>query len=142
MMVLLILGDYIKPGGKLVANGTELNPIIFTSEFTKLGSGRLPTYGDWGGIIILGNAPINVPGGTAVIEGPGDSFGGNNPDDDSGTLRFVRIEYAGFAYSLNNEINGLTMGGVGRTTILENIQVSFCGDDSFEWFGEMLMRKT
>jgi hypothetical protein len=125
----------IKPGGKLIANGTELNPIIFTSEFTKLGSSRLPTYGDWGGIIILGNAPINVAGGTAVIEGPGDSFGGTNPDDDSGILRFVRIEYTGFAYSLNNEINGLTMGGVGRTTILENIQVSFCGDDSFEWFG-------
>ena len=125
----------IKPGGKLIANGTELNPIIFTSEFTKLGSSRLPTYGDWGGIIILGNAPINVAGGTAVIEGPGDTFGGTNPDDDSGILRFVRIEYTGFAYSLNNEINGLTMGGVGRTTILENIQVSFCGDDSFEWFG-------
>ena len=125
----------IKPGGKLIANGTELNPIIFTSEFNRPGSSRLPTYGDWGGVIILGNAPINVPGGTAIIEGPGDSFGGTNPDDDSGILRYVRIEYTGFAYSLNNEINGLTMGGVGRGTTLEYIQVSFGGDDSFEWFG-------
>jgi hypothetical protein len=125
----------VKPGGKIIADGTELNPIIFTSEFNRTGSSRLPTYGDWGGVIILGNAPINVPGGTAIIEGPGDSFGGTNPDDNSGILRYVRIEYTGFAYSLNNEINGLTMGGVGRGTTLEHIQVSFCGDDSFEWFG-------
>ena len=125
----------IKPGGKLIADGTLENPIVFTSEFAKAGASRLPTYGDWGGVIILGNAPINVPGGTATIEGPGDSFGGTNPDDDSGILRYVRIEYTGFAYSLNNEINGLTMGGVGRGTTLEYIQISFCGDDSFEWFG-------
>lgn len=125
----------IKPGGKIIANGTAENPIVFTSEFTKPGSSQNPTYGDWGGIIILGNAPINVPGGTAAIEGPGDIFGGNNPDDNSGILRYMRVEYTGFAYSLNNEINGLTFGGVGRGTIVEYIQVSFCGDDSFEWFG-------
>lgn len=125
----------IKPGGKIIADGTVDKPIIFTSEFAKLGSTQEPTYGDWAGIIILGNAPINVPGGTATIEGPGDSFGGSNPDDNSGVLRYVRVEYTGFAYSLNNEINGLTFGGVGRGTTVEYIQVSFCGDDSFEWFG-------
>ncbi|MBS3944361.1 MAG: T9SS C-terminal target domain-containing protein, partial [Melioribacter sp.] len=77
----------VKPGGKIFAEGTRENPIIFTSEFTKPGATRQPTYGDWGGIILLGNAPINVPGGTAAIEGPGDSYGGNNPDDNSGVMR-------------------------------------------------------
>lgn len=125
----------VKPGGTLIADGTVSQPIVFTSEFAKQGSNRTPTYGDWGGIIVLGNAPINVPGGTASIEGPGDSYGGNNPEDNSGIIRFVRIEYSGIPFSLNNEINGLTMGGVGSNTIIEYVQVSFCGDDSFEWFG-------
>jgi len=125
----------VKPGGTLIADGTVNQPIVFTSEFAKQGSNRTPTYGDWGGIIVLGNAPINVPGGTASIEGPGDSYGGNNPEDNSGIIRFVRIEYSGIPFSLNNEINGLTMGGVGSNTIIEYVQVSFCGDDSFEWFG-------
>lgn len=125
----------IKPGGKIMADGRADAPIVFTSEFAKAGSGQQPTYGDWAGVIILGNAPVNVPGGIANIEGPGDQFGGNDHDDDSGIMRYCRLEYPGFAYSLNNEINGLTMGGVGRGTTIEYIQISFCGDDSFEWFG-------
>lgn len=125
----------IKPGAKINAVGTELNPIVFTSEFNKPGSSREPYYGDWGGIIILGNARINVPGGTASIEGPGDTYGGTNDDDNSGIMKYVRIEYPGIPYSLNNEINGLTFGGVGRGTTIEHIQVSYSGDDSFEWFG-------
>ncbi len=125
----------IKPGGKIIAEGTVNNPIVFTSEFNKPGSTQEPTYGDWGGIILLGNAPINVPGGTASIEGPGDSYGGSNPDDNSGILKYVRIEYPGIAYSLNNEINGLTFGGVGRGTTIDYVQVSYSGDDSYEWFG-------
>lgn len=125
----------VKPGGKLIANGTATQPIVFTSEFAKQGSTRQPTYGDWGGIILLGNAPINVPGGTASIEGPGDSYGGSDPNDNSGSLRYVRIEYPGIAFSPNNEINGITFGGVGSGTVVEHIQVSYSGDDSFEWFG-------
>lgn len=125
----------IKPGAQIIAEGTVQQPIIFTSEFNKEGSQRTPTYGDWGGVIILGHAPINVPGGTAAIEGPGDSFGGTNSDDNSGTLKYVRIEYPGIAFSPNNEINGLTLGGVGRLTTIEYVQVSYSGDDSFEWFG-------
>jgi hypothetical protein len=138
----LIVGDnasqgslIIEPGGKINANGTEQNPIVFTSEFALAGSGGSPTYGDWGGIILLGNAKINVPGGTAQIEGPGDIYGGNDDDDNSGVMRYVRIEYPGIAFSLNNEINGLTFGGVGRGTTIEHIQVSYSGDDSYEWFG-------
>lgn len=125
----------IKPGGKIMAEGTATQPIVFTSEFAKQGATRLPTYGDWGGIILLGNAPINVPGGTASIEGPGDSYGGSDANDNSGSMKFVRIEYPGIAFSPNNEINGLTFGGVGAGTTIEHIQVSFSGDDSFEWFG-------
>lgn len=125
----------IKPGGKLIADGTVNAPIVMTSEFTKPGSSRPATYGDWGGLIILGNAPINVPGGRAAIEGPGDSYGGTNPDDNSGILRYVRVEFPGIAFSANNEINGVTFGGVGRGTTVEYVQVSYSGDDSFEWFG-------
>ena len=125
----------IKPGGKIMAEGTVDKPIVFTSEFNKPGSTQEPTYGDWGGIILLGNAPINVPGGTASIEGPGDQYGGTDPDDNSGVMKYVRIEYPGIAYSLNNEINGLTFGGVGRGTTIDYIQVSYSGDDSYEWFG-------
>ncbi len=125
----------IKPGGKIIAQGTADKPIVFTSEFTKAGSTKAPNYGDWGGIIILGNAPINVAGGKALIEGPGDEYGGTLVDDNSGVMKYVRIEYPGIAYSLNNEINGLTFGGVGNKTIIEYIQVSYSGDDSFEWFG-------
>ncbi|MFA7420269.1 MAG: T9SS C-terminal target domain-containing protein, partial [Melioribacteraceae bacterium] len=99
----------IKPGGKIMAEGTATQPIVFTSEFTKAGSTKTPNYGDWGGIILLGNAPINVPGGKSKIEGPGDEYGGTAADDNSGVMKYVRIEYPGIAYSLNNEINGLTL---------------------------------
>lgn len=125
----------IKPGAKIMAMGTESKPIIFTSEFAKLGSSTTPNYGDWGGIILLGNAKINVPGGTALIEGPGDEYGGNDDSDNSGEMHYVRIEYPGIAFSLNNEINGLTFGGVGNGTLIDHIQVSYSGDDSYEWFG-------
>lgn len=125
----------VSPGGKIVANGTAQRPIVFTSQFAKVGASREPRYGDWAGVIILGNAPINVPGGRAAIEGPGDQYGGNNPSDNSGVLRYVRIEYSGIAVSPNNEINGLTLGGVGSGTTVEYVQVSYNGDDSFEIFG-------
>ncbi len=125
----------INRGAKIIANGTPDKPIVFTSQ-EPIGQ-RAP--GDWGGIIIAGKARINVPGGTAVIEGGTGTIygGGGNPNDDdsSGVLRYVRIEYPGIAYLPDNEINGLTLAGVGRKTILENIQVSYSGDDSFEFFG-------
>lgn len=137
-----LYGDYntqgsliVLAGGKIMAQGTAARPIIFTSQFTAPGSSQAPQRGDWGGVIVLGNAPINVPGGKAAIEGPGDSYGGTNPDDDSGVLSYIRIEYAGIAFSPNNEINGITFGGVGRGTRVDHIQVSYANDDSFEWFG-------
>jgi PKD repeat protein len=124
-------------GGKLIADGTVDKPIIFTSDEPA----GTRTYGDWGGIIILGNAPINPVGGQATIEGgvnnaAGDGqYGGPNATDNSGIIRYVRIEYSGIPFSANNEINGLTLGGVGSGTVIDYVMVSYNGDDSFEWFG-------
>ncbi len=125
----------INRGAKIIAEGTPNEPIVFTSQ--ELPGNRGP--GDWGGIIIAGNATINVPGGTATIEGgTGTIYGGGanpNDNDNSGILRYVRIEFPGIAYLPDNEINGLTLGGVGRGTTIEYVQVSYSGDDSFEYFG-------
>jgi hypothetical protein len=125
----------VEMGGKLIAKGTKLKPIVFTSNQA---AGSRAT-GDWGGVILLGKSAINPAGGTSTIEGGvGRTFGGGaSPvlDDNSGVLEYVRIEYPGIAFEPNNEINGLTMGGVGSGTTLNYIQVSFSGDDSFEWFG-------
>ncbi len=123
----------IERGAKLIADGRATDPIVFTSG-KSIGQ-RTP--GDWGGIILLGKAPTNRPQDPAptVEGGVGRKFGGTDANDESGILRFVRIEYAGIAAEPGSEINGLTMGGVGSGTIIENIQVSFGNDDAYEWFG-------
>ncbi|MBI1316703.1 T9SS type A sorting domain-containing protein [bacterium] len=127
----------ITRAGMIDAQGTECQPIVFTSARPAGSRGT----GDWGGIIILGEAPINPAGGTAIIEGglTGDvndrTYGGQNPNDNSGIMKYCRIEYSGIAFTANNEINSLTMGGVGAGTQIDYIQVSFAGDDAYEWFG-------
>ncbi len=125
----------IERGGMINATGTFDAPVIFTSS-QIVGN---KSAGDWGGIVLLGRARINTASGsdTAAIEGisPSVYYGGQNDADNSGTMRYVRIEYSGIALSANNEINGLTMGGVGSATTIEYIMVSWNGDDSFEWFG-------
>lgn len=134
----VIMGDkstkgtlIVERGGKIMAQGTASSPIIFTSA-QPAGS---RAAGDWGGIIILGNAPVNA-GSSATIEGGVDrSYGGSDAADNSGVLKYVRIEYPGIAFQPDNEINGLTLGGVGSGTEIDYVQVSFCGDDSFEFFG-------
>ena len=120
----------IEKGAKIIAEGTVANPIVFTSN-QDAGS---RSYGDWGGLIILGNATVNKV--DPVIEGgPTSTYGGSDDADNSGILKYVRIEFPGVAFQPDKEINGLTMGGVGSGTTIEYIQVSFCGDDSYEWFG-------
>ncbi len=123
----------ISRGCKIMAEGTPCQPIVFTSA--KAAGVR--QRGDWGGVIILGNAPHNA--GTANIEGitpnPYTVMGGADSHDNSGILKYVRIEFAGVALSPNNEINGLTFGAVGDGTTVDYVQVSFANDDSFEWFG-------
>lgn len=124
-------------GSKIYANGTVDQPIVFTSNQPE-GSRN---YGDWGGVILLGYAPINSPSGTAIIEGGVDTpegdgvYGGTDAMDNSGVMTYVRIEYPGIAFMPNNEINGLTCGGVGAGTTLNHIMVSRSGDDSYEFFG-------
>ncbi len=131
-------GLFITQGSNLVAQGTVSQPIVFTSN--QPAGAR--AAGDWGGIILLGAASNNQPGGIANIEGLAPTAdtqfgGGSNPDDNdnSGTLTYVRIEFSGYAYQTDKEINALTMGSVGRGTTIHHIQVSFGNDDAFEWFG-------
>lgn len=121
----------IERGAQILAEGTAQKPIVFTSNQAK-GS---RAAGDWGGIIMLGKAKANLPG-TAVIEGGVDRpYGGTVDNDNSGILKYVRIEFSGIAFQPGNEINGLTLGGVGSGTTIDYVQVSFNGDDSYEWFG-------
>jgi len=123
----------IERGAQLIADGRSNAPIVFTSG--KPVGQRAP--GDWGGIILLGNAPTNRPLDPAptVEGGVGRKYGGTDATDESGILRYVRIEFAGIAAEPGSEINGLTLGGVGSGTIIENIQVSFGNDDAYEFFG-------
>lgn len=142
-----IVGDFDIPGSSLFilrgaridAQGTATAPIVFTSE-RPLGQ-RQP--GDWGGLIIIGNGITNR-GAPTYIEGTGtdpvanplqDYSGGTDNNDNSGTLRYVRIEFAGFPTAPNEELNSLTMAAVGRGTTIEYVQVLLGLDDSFEWFG-------
>jgi hypothetical protein len=131
-------GLIVTKGSKLIANGTATQPIVFTSDQS---TGNRAA-GDWGGIVVLGKGSLNVNNGVNFIEGiaqgPDTEFGGGaTPDDNdnSGTLQYVRIEFAGYVYSTNNELNGLTMGAVGRGTTIDFVQTSFTNDDGFEWFG-------
>lgn len=122
----------IERGAKIMADGTATKPIVFTSAQP---SGQRKA-GDWGGLVLCGNAKINVTGGEAEIEGGlGAKYGGTNDNDNSGILRYIRIEFAGYAFQPDKEINGLTFGGVGKGTIVDYVQVSYANDDSFEWFG-------
>ena len=127
----------VAKGGKLNSNGTLNNPVVFTSIKT---TGQ--AHGDWGGIIILGQAPTNKPA-TTFIEGipntTDSQYGGTIAADNSGSITYTRIEYAGGVYQgalgNNNEVNGITFGGVGSGTVVHHVQVSYSGDDSFEFFG-------
>ena len=122
----------VERGAKIIANGTPTAPVVFTSN--QAVNNRY--HGDWGGIIICGNAPVNWTAGQAQVEGgPRSFYGGTNPNDNSGKLSYVRIEFSGIALSPNNETNGLTLAGVGDATQIDHIMVSHCGDDAFEFFG-------
>lgn len=128
-------------GGRIVARGTTEKPIIFTVEGDDLeGSIPLQASSLWGGVIILGNAPLNESGNEAIIEGisisePRGVFGGDNPDDDSGILQYVSIRHGGTNIGEGNEINGLTLGGVGKGTVIDHVEVLANADDGVEIFG-------
>ncbi len=135
----------ITRGSKINAAGSATEPIIFTSASPN------PQSGDWGGIVICGKANVNtafagtgggqgiyeVEGGINNANGDGLAGGGSTPDDNdsSGVLRYARIEYAGYAFQPDKEINSLTMAAVGRKTVIDHIQVAYAKDDAYEWFG-------
>ena len=125
----------IQRGAKIIAEGTATSPIVFTSE-SAVGT-KEP--GDWGGLVICGRASNNQPGGVFELEGGYKAFsgGGTSPDnaDNSGSLKYVRIEYAGVPVNPNQEINSLTLGAVGSETTIEYVMCTYGLDDSFEWFG-------
>lgn len=128
----------IQPGAKLLAEGTAERPIVFTSAAAPAER----RAGDWGGLLVLGNAPTNLRGadGRPVrgkVEGiaSGGEYGGDDPNDSSGVIRHVRIEYSGTLLGPNNEINGVTLAGVGRGTVFDHVQVRHTADDCFEFFG-------
>ncbi|MEZ4799222.1 MAG: T9SS type A sorting domain-containing protein [Flavobacteriales bacterium] len=128
-------------GGKIFAEGTADAPIIFTFEADPLdGSVPYTTNGEWGGVIVLGNASLNSSPGETQIEGipetePRGIYGGSNDDDNSGILKYVSIRHGGTDIGAGNEINGLTLGGVGRNTTIEYIEVVSNPDDGIEFFG-------
>jgi hypothetical protein len=121
----------IDRGAQIIADGTREQPIVFTSDQPVGQRNR----GDWGGLIINGRAPLNLPGGVGLGEGDTGIYGGDDPNDNSGILRFVRVEFAGIEFSPDNELNGIAFQGVGRGTIVDHIQVSFNKDDGIEMFG-------
>jgi hypothetical protein len=121
----------IERGSQIIAEGTPTKPIVFTSGRPE--GQRSP--GDWGGIVILGRSKTNRSSEPIIEGGIGRPYGGTNDSDNSGVMRYVRIEYAGIAALPNSEINALTLGGVGNGTILENIQTVYANDDAFEFFG-------
>lgn len=134
----------VNRGGKIYANGTPDKPIVMTSGAAPGQRER----GDWGGLLIMGRAKTNlgeaqVEGG--ISDGPDKKingwYGGNNDEDSSGVVRYVRIEFAGIAESPDNELNSLTMGAVGSKTVIDYVQCSYGGDDSFEWFGGTVNHK-
>ena len=139
----------VAKGGKLNAVGTSTSPIIFTSINDNIAIGQTAgtnlnetNSGLWGGLIVLGDAPCSFSGDveTLQIEGiPADDtfglYGGNNPTDNSGVYQYISIRHGGALIGEGNEINGLTLGGVGSGTVIENIEVVGNVDDGIEFFG-------
>ncbi len=134
----LVVGDgatngtlVVARGGRLVADGAADAPIVMTSDQVEGERAR----GDWGGLIINGAAPLNIPGGEGEGEGDTGPYGGFDPADDSGVLRYVRVEFAGAEFSPDNELNGIAFQGVGNGTVVDHVQVHFNKDDGVEFFG-------
>ncbi|MGH9162364.1 MAG: hypothetical protein ACRD2X_20560 [Vicinamibacteraceae bacterium] len=121
----------IARGSRIIANGRRDAPIVFTSDQPAGQRAR----GDWGGLIVNGRAPLNVSGGEAIGEGDTGVYGGDDPNDNSGILRYVRVEFAGIEFSPDNELNGIAFQGVGRGTVIDHVQVKMNKDDGVEFFG-------
>lgn len=132
-------GSYlvISRDSQIEANGTKDEPIVFTSQESALG--QEGEAGQWGGLVLLGNAPVNscpdLDNCDAAFEVGSHNYGGNNDDDSSGSLQYVRVEFGGFKINDTQEMNGISFGGVGSGTVVENIQVHLNNDDGVEFWG-------
>jgi hypothetical protein len=135
----------VNRGSQIFAEGTQNSPIVFTSRQNIEGTATDSSIGQFGGLVILGRAPIqrcnqpNVPGGSvncqSQVEGTTGLYGGATAGDNSGRLRYVQVRYPGFEVSAGNELNGITLAGVGNGTTIERVQVHNSSDDGIEWFG-------
>lgn len=135
----------VNRGSRIIAEGTETLPIIFTAQQNLTGAVTDDSQGLWGGVILAGRAPISncnqtVAGGSVgcenVVEGTGTAlYGGATPTDTSGVFRYVQIRYSGTVISPNNELQGLTLGGVGSGTTIDHVQIHNSSDDGVEIFG-------
>lgn len=121
----------VRQGGQLFSNGSESAPVVFTSN-APVGQRE---RGDWGGVVLNGYSQCNFPAADCVGEGASGPYGGSVLDDNSGAMTYTRIEFAGFEVSFGNELNALTLNGVGSGTVLSHIQTHYGSDDGFEWFG-------
>jgi hypothetical protein len=128
----------VQPGAQILAVGDATCPIVFTSDQAPGARGQ----GDHGGLVLNGNAPVNCPGGTCQAEGLSNvPFGGNAPNDSSGILKFVRLEFSGIEVSTDNELNILTQNALGRSTSIDHVQGNVGFDDCLEWFGGTVNEK-
>ena len=121
----------VRTGGKIFSEGTADDPVVFTSGSPE-GERRA---GDWGGVVINGLSLCNFPADQCIGEGSSGTYGGDDEDDDSGVMTYTRIEFAGFEVSFGNEINALTLNGVGRGTEIHHVQTNVGLDDGIEFFG-------
>ena len=121
----------VERGGRLMAIGTPTQPIVFSSDQAPGTRSR----GDWGGLIINGRAPVNLQGGQGAGEGDTGIYGGIDPNDNSGVLKYVRVEFSGIEFSPDNELNGIALQGVGRGTVVDYVQAHMSRDDAIEMFG-------
>ncbi|MBB1472422.1 MULTISPECIES: hypothetical protein [unclassified Luteimonas] len=134
----------VNRGSQIYAQGTATKPITLTARADIEGQTNANSIGLWGGLVLLGRAPINACPGTTVsgtpecqatIEGTDGFYGGNAPRDNSGIVKYLRVKHSGFEVTPNNELNGITLGGVGDGTVFEYVQVHNSSDDGIEWFG-------
>ncbi len=136
----------VNRGSQLNVDGSASKPVVMTSRNNVIGQSTADSIGEWGGLVILGRAPIGdcadagATGGTnqcqAPVEGTsGSIYGGASANDSSGSIRYLQVRHSGFKVDTNNELNGITLGGVGAGTVFEYVQVHNSSDDGIEWFG-------
>lgn len=142
----------VNRGSQLIVDGNASKPVIMTSRNNVVGDVNADSVGQWGGLVVLGRAPIGdcadagATGGTIQCQAPvegtaGSIYGGATATDSSGRIQYLQVRYSGFKVDTNNELNGITLAGVGSGTIIDHVQVHNSSDDGIEWFGGTVNQK-